>query len=135
MSNDLTSLARSVNKISNSLTKLGVDMEALTVTSAAFELVGGTSQIIKGIIAAKEAVIAYKAAEGTAQLAKYTVGAAAVAGLALAGGIAMGMMIEQHTGGLSDDGRGASIIEQIFNTTDNGQGMRAIAGGHTNGRY
>ena len=118
MSNDLTSLARSVNRISTSLSQLGVDIGALQTTAAAFELVGGTAQIIRGIIAAKEAVIAFKAAYGTAQLSKYTVGAAAVAAMAVAGGIAMGEM-----------------IERAISTTDNGQGMRALAGGHTNGRY
>ena len=134
MSNDLTSLARSMNKVSGSLSQLGVDIQALTMTAAAFELVGGTSQIIKGIIAAKEAVIAFKAAEGTAQLAKYTVGAAAVAALAIAGGIAMGVMIENATGGLDDGGRGESIIRSV-RTTDDGTGMRNLAGGHRNGRY
>lgn len=135
MGSELTSLAGSISRVSSSLNQLGVDIEALEITGAAFQLVGGTSQIIKGIIAAKEAIIAFKAAEGTAQLAKYTVGAAAVAALALAGGIAMGVMIEQNTGGLSDDGRGASIIEQIFNVSDDGSGMRNLAGGHRNGRY
>ena len=133
MSN-LTSLAGSINRISSSLSQLGVDLEALQITGAAFQMVGGTSQIIKGIIATKEAIIAFKAAWGAANLAKYTVGAAAVAALAVAGGVAMGIMIENATG-VSDNGRGVSTIEQIYNTTDDGQGMRSIAGGHRNGRY
>ena len=131
---ELTSLAGSINRVSSSLSQLGVDIEALEIMGAAFQLVGGSSQIIKGIIAAKEAIIAFKAAEGTAQLAKYTVGVAAVAALALAGGIAMGVMIENATGGLDDGGRGESIIRSI-RTTDDGTGMRNLAGGHTNGRY
>ena len=117
MANDFTSLARSLNTVSNSLSKLGVDMQSLTMISAAFELVGGSSQIIKGIIAAKTALAAFKAAEGTAQLAKYTIGAAAVAALAVAGGVAMGVM-----------------IERAINTTDDGQGLRSLAGGYANGR-
>ena len=117
MSN-LTSLAGSINKMSSSLQRLGVDVGALTVTAGAFQLIGGTGQVIRGLIAAKEAVIAYKAAYGAAQLSKYTVGAAAVAALAVAGGVAMGMM-----------------IERAVSTTDNGAGMRALAGGYANGRY
>ena len=117
MSNDLTSLARSVNRISTSLSQLGVDIGALQTTAAAFEFVGGTSQIIRGIIAAKTALTAIKAAEGAAHLAKYTIGAAAVAALAIAGGVAMGMM-----------------IEKAISTTDDGPGMRALAGGYANGR-
>ena len=115
---ELTSLAGSISRISGSLSQLGIDIGALQTTAAAFQMVGGTSQIIKGIIAAKEAVIAFKAAYGTAHLAKYTVGAAVVAALAIAGGAAMGMM-----------------IEQAISTTDDGRGMRALAGGYTNGRY
>lgn len=134
MSNQLTTLAGSINRVSSSLSQLGIDMGSLQVTAAAFELVGGTSQIIKGIIAAKEAIIAYKAAYGAAQLSKYTVGAAAVAALAVAGGIAMGMMIENAVGGLDDGGHGESIIRSI-RTTDDGTGIRNLAGGHTNGRY
>ena len=118
MSNDLTSLGRSIGQISASLQSLGVDMEALQITAAAFQLIGGTGQIIKGLIVAKEAYNAIRLAEGTAQLAKYTVGAAAVAAAAIAGGVAMGIM-----------------IEQAINTDDSGQGMRNLAGGYKNGRY
>ena len=115
---ELTSLAGSISRISGSLSQLGIDIGALQTTAAAFQMVGGTSQIIKGIIAAKEAVIAFKLAYGTAHLAKYTVGAAVVAALAIGGGAAMGMM-----------------IERAVSTTDNGAGMRALAGGYANGRY
>ena len=118
MSNQLMTLAGSINRMSSSLSNLGIDMAALQTTAAAFQMIGGTGQVIKGLIAAKQALIAFKAAYGTAHLAKYTVGAAAVAALAVAGGVAMGMM-----------------IEQAINTSDDGQGMRALAGGHTNGRY
>ena len=117
MSN-LTSLAGSINKMSSSLQKLGVDVEALTITAGAFQLIGGTGQVIKGLIAAKEAYNAIRLAEGTAHLAKYTVAAGAVAALAVAGGVAMGMM-----------------IERAINTDDTGTGMRGLAGGYTNGRY
>ena len=117
MSNELTSLARGINTVSNSLSRLGVDMRALEITGAAFQLMGGTSQIIKGLIAAKEAYNAMRLAEGTAHLAKYTVGAGAVAAMAVAGGVAMGMM-----------------IERAINASDDGAGMRALAGGYANGR-
>jgi len=115
---ELTSLAGSINKMSSSLQQLGVDMGALQVTAAAFQLIGGTGQIIKGLIAAKQAYNAIRLAEGTAHLAKYTVGAGAVAALAVAGGVAMGVM-----------------IENAINTDDSGQGMRALAGGYANGRH
>ena len=115
---NLTSLAGSINKVSTSLAKLGVDVEALTITAGAFQLIGGTGQVIRGIIAAKQAYNAMRLAEGTAHLAKYTVGAGAVAALAIAGGVAMGVM-----------------IEQAINTDDSGSGMRSLAGGYTNGRY
>jgi hypothetical protein len=115
---NLTSLAGSINKMSSSLQQLGVDIGALQVTAGAFQLIGGTGQVIKGLIAAKEAYNAIRLAEGTAHLAKYTVGAGAVAALAVAGGAAMGMM-----------------IERAINTDDSGQGMRSLAGGYTNGRY
>ena len=104
--------------MSSSLQKLGVDMGALQVTAGAFQLIGGTGQVIKGIIAAKQALIAIRLAEGTAHIAKYTVGAGAVAALAVAGGVAMGVM-----------------IEQAINTDDSGQGMRSLAGGYINGRH
>lgn len=115
---DLTSLAGSINKMSSSLSKLGVDIRALQVTGAAFQMIGGSGQIIKGIIAAKQAYNAMRLAEGTAHLAKYTIGAGVVASLAVAGGAAMGVM-----------------IERAINTDDSGAGMRALAGGYTNGRY
>ena len=118
MSNDLRTLASSIDRMSSSLSQLGVDLGALETASAAFQLIGGTGQVIKGIIAAKEAYNAFRLAEGTAQLAKYTVGAAAVAALAVAGGVAMGAM-----------------IERAINTTDDGQGMRALAGGYADGRH
>ena len=118
MSNDLRTLASSIDRMSSSLSQLGVDIGALETASAAFQMIGGTSQVIKGLIAAKEALIAIKAAEGAAHLAKYTVGAGAVAALALAGGAAMGIM-----------------IEHAINTSDDGQGMRALAGGYADGRY
>lgn len=115
---DLTSLAGNINKMSSSLQKLGVDVEALTITAGAFQLIGGTGQVIRGLIASKEAYNAIRLAEGTAHLAKYTVGAGAVAALAVAGGAAMGVM-----------------IENAINTDDSGQGMRNLAGGYINGRY
>lgn len=115
---DLTSLAGNINKMSSSLQKLGVDIGALQTTAAAFQLIGGTGQIIKGLIAAKQAYNAFRLAEGTAHLAKYTVGAAAIAALAVAGGVAMGVM-----------------IEKAISTDDSGAGMRGLAGGYTYGRY
>ena len=115
---DLTSLAGNINKMSSSLSQLGVDIGALQTTAAAFQLIGGTGQVIKGLIAAKEAYNAFRLAEGTAHLAKYTVGAVAIAGLAVAGGVAMGVM-----------------IEQAINTQDDGTGMRSLAGGHAYGRH
>ena len=114
---ELTSLAGSINKMSTSLSRLGIDIGALQATGAAFQLIGGSAQIIKGIIAAKQAYNAMRLAEGAAQLAKYTIGAGAVAALAVAGGVAMGVM-----------------IERAINTDDSGAGMRALAGGWTNGR-
>jgi hypothetical protein len=118
MTDDLTSLGRSIGQISNSLRSLGVDMGALQATSAAFQMVGGSAQILKGLIATYNAYNAFKAAEGTAHLAKYGLGALGVAALATAGGVAMGVM-----------------IERAINTTDDGQGMRALAGGYADGRY
>lgn len=115
---DLTSLAGSINKMGSSLQKLGVDVRALQVTGAAFQAIGGTGQIIKGIIAAKQAYNAFRLAEGMAHLAKYTLWAGGVAALAVAGGAAMGMM-----------------IEKAISTDDTGTGMRGLAGGYTNGRY
>jgi len=114
---ELTSLAGSINKMSSSLQKLGVDIGALQTTAAAFQLIGGAGQVIKGLIAAKQAYNAFRLAEGTAHLAKYTVAAGAVAALAVAGGVAIGAM-----------------IEQAINTDDSGSGMRGLAGGYTNGR-
>lgn len=131
---ELTSLASGINSATRSLSQLGVDIRALEITGAAFQAIAGTGQIIKGMISAKEAAIAFKAAYGTAHLAKYTVGAGAVAALALAGGIAMGVAIET-TAGVSDNGRGVSIIERAVRTDDSGAGMRALAGGHAYGRY
>ena len=116
MSN-LTSLAGNINKVSSSLSQLGIDIGALQTAGAAFQMIGGSAQIIKGIIAAKQAYNAIRLAEGTAQLAKYALGAPIVAGLAAAGGAAIGMM-----------------IEQAINTTDDGAGMRALAGGYAYGR-
>ena len=115
---ELTSLAGSINRMSSSLSQLGVDIGALEVAGAAFQAIGGTSQIIKGIIAAKEAYNAIKLAYGTAHLAKYGLWAGAVAALAIAGGAAVGMM-----------------IEQAISTTDDGAGMRSLAGGYVNGRH
>jgi len=117
MTNELSSLAGQLNRVNSALSTLGVDLRSLETTAAAFQLIGGTSQIIKGIIAAKTALTAIKAAEGAAHLAKYTIGAGAVAALATAGGVAMGMM-----------------IEKAISTQDDGQGIRGLIGGYTNGR-
>ena len=118
MSNDLTSLAKSVNQISQSLRGLGVDLGAMETTAAAFQMVGGSAQILKGLIATYNAYNAFKAAYGAAHLAKYGPWALGVAALATAGGVAMGV-----------------AIERAINTTDDGQGMRALAGGYADGRY
>ena len=115
----LSSLAGRINGISGSLQRLGIDATALQITAGAFQLVGGSGQIIRGIIAAKSAYNAMRLAEGTAQLAKYTLGAAAVAAAATAGGVAMGV-----------------LIDRTINATGDGAGIRAISGGRSNaGRY
>lgn len=114
---DLTSLAGSINKMSTSLAQLGIDMTALQVTAGAFQLIGGSAKIIQGLIAAKTAYNNIRMAEGVAHLAKYGPYAAVIAPLAIAGGAAIGM-----------------AIEQAISTTDDGAGMRALAGGWTNGR-
>lgn len=115
---EITSLAGSINQMSSSLSQLGIDIGALQATGAALQLIGGSAQIIKGIIAAKQAYNAIRLVEGTAQLAKYALAAPAVAALAVAGGVAMGTM-----------------IEQAISTTDDSTGMRALAGGFANGRH
>ena len=112
---ELTSFAGRIRGIAGSMRQLGIETQYLETVSASFQLIGGSGQVLKGIIAAKEAYNAARAAEGVAQLAKYTVGAAAVAALATAGGIAMGVMIEQAR-------------------KDDGAGLRALAGGYANGR-
>ena len=108
---ELTSLAGQLNSVSSSLSTLGINMSALQRTAAAFQLIGGTGQVIKGLIAAKEAYNTMKAAEGAAHLAKYGPWALGVAAAATAGGIFMG-----------------ELIERTINT-DDGAGMRALAGG------
>lgn len=112
---ELTSFATRIRGIAGSMRKLGIEMQYLDTIGASFQMIGGSGQVIKGLIGVYSAFNAAKAAEGAAHLAKYTVGAAAVAALATAGGIAMGVMIEQA---ISDDGAG----------------LRALAGGFTNGR-
>lgn len=116
---ELNSLAGGIRGISTSMQKLGVDTAFLETTAAAFQLVGGSGQVIKGLIAAKQAYNVMRAAEGVAQLAKYTVGAAAVAALAAAGGAAIGIMIDQ------------AVQSSV---TADGAGLRALAGGRSNGR-
>ena len=115
MTAQLRSFAGSINRISTAMQKLGIETQYLETVSASFQLIGGSGQVIKGLIAAKEAYNAARMAEGMAQLAKYTFGAAAVATLAVAGGAAMGMLIEKAV-------------------SDDGAGMRALAGGYANGR-
>ena len=116
---EMNSLAGDVHKIATSMQKLGVDIGAIETTAAAFQLFSGVGQVVKGLIAAKQAYNVIRAAEGVAQLAKYTVGAAAVAALAAAGGAAMGMAIDRAV---------------QMNVTADGAGMRALAGGRSNGR-
>ncbi len=116
---ELNRLAGGVRGIATSMRHLGVDMQALETTAAAFQLFSGVGQVVKGLIAAKQAYNVIRAAEGAAHLAKYTVGAAAVAALAAAGGAAMGMAIDRAV--------------QMHVTAD-GAGMRALAGGQSNGR-
>jgi len=112
---ELTSFAGRIRGIAGSMRQLGIETQYLETVSASFQLIGGSGQIIKGLIAAKEAYNAARMAEGMAQLAKYTFGAAAVATLAAAGGAAMGIMIERAV-------------------SNNGAGMRALAGGYADGR-
>lgn len=114
---ELNRLAGGVRGIATSMRQLGVDIGFLETTAAAFQLFSGVGQVVKGLIAAKQAYNALRLAEGTAHLAKYALAAPAVAALAVAGGVAMGIM-----------------IEQAISTTDDGAGMRALAGGWTNGR-
>lgn len=111
----MTSLAGKLNGISGAIQRMGIDATALQVTAGAFQIVGGSGQAIRALIAVKTAYCAWKAAEGTAHLAKYTIGAAAVAAAATAGGVAMGI-----------------LIEQTINATADGAGVRAIAGGRSN---
>ena len=115
MTIELRSFAGKINGIAGAMSRLGIETEYLRTAGAAFQLIGGSGQVVRGLIAAKEAYNAMRAAEGAAQLAKYTVGAAFVAGLAAAGGAALGMMIERAV-------------------SDDGPGMRALAGGYANGR-
>lgn len=115
MTAELQSFAGKIGGMASAMRQLGIDTAHLETVTAAFQLIGGSGQVIKGLIAAKQAYNAMRAAEGAAQLAKYTVGAAFVAGLAAAGGAAMGMMIERAV-------------------SDDGPGMRALAGGRGHGR-
>ena len=114
---ELNRLAGGIRGISASMQKLGVNIGFLQTTAAAFQLVEGTGQVIKGLIAAKQAYNVIRAAEGVAHLAKYTVGAAAVAAAAAAGGAAMGIAIDRAV---------------QMNVTADGAGMRALAGGRSN---
>ena len=114
---ELNRLAGGIRGISASMQKLGVDISFLQTTAAAFQLVGGTGQVIKGLIAAKQAYNVIRAAEGAAHLAKYTVGAVAVAAAAAAGGAAMGIAIDRAV---------------QMNVTADSAGMRALAGGRSN---
>jgi hypothetical protein len=114
---ELNRLAGGVRGIATSMRQLGVDMQALETTAAAFQLFSGVGQVVKGLIAAKQAYNVIRAAEGAAHLAKYTVGAIAVAAAAAAGGAAMGVMIDR-------------AVE--MHVTDDGAGMRALAGGRGN---
>ena len=114
---ELTSLAKGIRGISTSMQKLGVDIGWLETTAAAFQLMSGTGKVIQGLIAAKRAYNVIRAAEGGAQLAKYTVGAAAIAAAAAAGGAAMGIAIDR-------------AVQQ--NVTADSAGMRALAGGRSN---
>ena len=112
---ELTSFAGRIRGIAGSMRQLGIETQYLETAGAAFQMIGGSGQVIKGLIGVYSAFNAIKAAEGAAHLAKYTMGAAIVAGLAVAGGVAMGVMIEQA---ISDDGAG----------------LRSLAGGYSSGR-
>ena len=112
---ELTSFAGRIRGIAGSMRQLGIETQYLETVGASFQLIGGSGQVIKGLIGVYTAFNAVKAAEGAAHLAKYTVGAGVVAALATAGGIAMGVMIEQAI-------------------KDDGAGLRALAGGFANGR-
>ena len=86
-------------------------------TAAAFQLIGGAGQVIKGIIAAKQAYATAKAAWGAANIAKWGPGALAVGAAAVAGGVAMGALIERYA-----------------RVDDNDAGLRLISGGGAFGR-
>ena len=114
---ELTSLAGQLNSVTSSLRTLGIDLGALRTTAAAFQLIGGTGQVIKGIISAKQAYNTAKAAWGAAHIAKWGPGALAVGGMAVAGGVAMGQLIERYA-----------------HVEDNDAGLRMISGGGAYGR-
>ena len=114
---ELKSLAGQLNSVTSSLRTLGIDLGALKTTAAAFQLIGGTGQVIKGIISAKQALAAAKAAWGVANIAKWGPGALAVGGMAVAGGVAMGRLIERYA-----------------HVEDNDAGLRMISGGGAYGR-
>ena len=106
---ELTSLAGQLNQVSSAMSALGIDMDTLHITAAAFQAIGGSAQVIRGIIAAKEAYNAARMAEGLANIAKWGPYALVIGPMAVAGGYAIGEM-----------------IERAINTDDNG-GMRRLA--------
>ena len=114
---DLNSLAGQLNGVTSSLRTLGIDLGALRTTAAAFQAIGGTAQVIKGIISAKQAYNTAKAAWGAANIAKWGPGAFAVGAMAVAGGVAMGQ-----------------LIERAVRVDDNDAGLRLISGGGAYGR-
>ena len=114
---ELNSLAGKISQTSNALRTLGIDIDALQKTAAAFQMIGGTGEIIKGIISAKQAYATAKAAWGTANIAKWGPGAFAVGAAAVAGGVAMGALIERYA-----------------RVDDSDAGLRLISGGGAYGR-
>ena len=109
MASQLNSLAGQVGKVSRSMQKLGVDIAYLETAASALQLIGGMGQAVRGLIAVRETYNAVRAAEGGAQLLKWGPAAVAVGALAVAGGVAMG-----------------EIIERTVNVPDNGAGIRMI---------
>lgn len=110
MANELKGLAKDVNQVSSSLSALGIDMTSFQTTAAAFGLIAGSAQIVSALIAVKQAYNAARLAEGLANVAKWGPYALVVGPLALAGGYAIG-----------------EIIERTINTRDDGAGIRALA--------
>lgn len=109
MSDAFTDAAKTVKKsasgmgtVSSSMNALGIDSDILVDSAALVSAIGGIGMAASGFKSILDMYSAYKAAEATANIAKWGIAAGIVGAIAAGAGYAMSEVINNATSKVSD---------------------------------